>query len=144
MLPPVCLWRYGRRFLRVPKSLLIAGILGLSAIVVVSGPAKADLCEDAQTTVEISVCLGRHFERVDAELNRVYRRLISRLDENRRARLRAAQRAWVAFRDRSAEFAASAEAGGSLSALEHTLTLISLTDARTLELKAILQKAEGH
>ena len=102
--------------------------------------AADDLCADAQTSVEMSACLNEHSSRADAKLNQVYRALMSRLDKGRQARLKAAQRAWIAFRDRSAEFASSAEAGGSLASLEYTLALIALTERRTLELEEALQR----
>lgn len=50
---------------------------------------------------EMNRCADLDARQADADLNRVYRELLSKLksDDNATRKLRAAQRAWLAFRD---------------------------------------------
>jgi len=48
----------------------------------------------------------------DAEMNRVYQRLMAKLSPSQRAALQSSQRKWLAFRD--AEFAATREITGKM------------------------------
>ena len=59
----------------------------------------AECMEKDPSSQGTNSCLGRAYEKWDAELNRVYRELSGKLDAGERAALRDAQRAWVAFRD---------------------------------------------
>jgi uncharacterized protein YecT (DUF1311 family) len=63
-------------------------------------PAAARGCDVAgRTADEIAACLQRRIDAADAALNRTYRAALAGLDPESRARLQAAQRAWVAFRE---------------------------------------------
>ena len=101
------------------------------------------LCPEATTTVEMQVCLERRYEEVDKALNGVYKQLMARLEPARREKLRAAQRAWIRFRDASAEFEASEAEGGSMYPLVHMATQVVKTEHRVEELKGILKRLES-
>lgn len=66
----------------------------------------------------MNVCAAQESRRADAQLNAVYQKLMKTLDANRRTKLRAAQRAWLAYRDAQCAFEASASEGGSMQPLE--------------------------
>jgi uncharacterized protein YecT (DUF1311 family) len=92
-------------------------------------------CDSATTTMEMKECAYQELQQVDKELNQVYRALIKRLDKEGKAKLKSAQRAWIAYRDAEAEFAADAARGGSMSGLLHTGSLTDATQKRIEELK---------
>ena len=101
------------------------------------------LCPEATTTVEMQACLKRRYEAADKALNGVYKQLMAKLEPARREKLRAAQRAWVRFRDASAEFEADEAEGGSMYPLVHMATQVVKTEHRVDELKGILKRLES-
>ncbi len=102
-----------------------------------------DPCDEATTTIEMLDCLQQRYQKADVELNRVYKQLMSRLTEKRQAKLKEAQRAWIVFRDKSAEFEASAEEGGSLAPLVRLMVKTEKTESRVDELRQILQRTDS-
>jgi uncharacterized protein YecT (DUF1311 family) len=85
-------------------------------------------CRDPKTQMEITVCSSEEFERVDADLNRVWRRASSKLHafdqsaERKRDKLTAlypillaSQRAWLRYREEQCTFESkySAEGGSA-------------------------------
>jgi uncharacterized protein YecT (DUF1311 family) len=81
---------------------------------------------------------------LDAELNRVYKKIRSKLSAARKTRLKEAQLAWIAFRDKSAEFEASEEEGGSMYSLVYVSVMASLTEQRVGNLKDILKRMDSN
>lgn len=118
---------------------LALSLLALAGPAAGSDPGAEPTCAEATTTAQMIDCAGAHFETADRELNQVYQSLLSRLGEQQRAALRAAQRAWVAFRDAEARFAASVAEGGSLAGVIELAEKAALTEAR---IKALKQAAE--
>ena len=119
---------------------LVLLLVGSSANV-----AVAD-CKSPTTTFETNQCAAAEYEVADAELNRVYKKVMAAGDEPFRKRLQAAQRAWLAFRD--AHVAAmyppeDRELHGSARTMCTPLLLKELTVERTKQLKAYLGRAEG-
>src|ERR1700691_3670786 len=55
----------------------------------------------ANTQADMNVCAGQEAERVDADLNKAYRQLLAKAgsDQNAVTKIKAAERAWVAYRD---------------------------------------------
>lgn len=90
----------------------------------------------AQSQAEMNQQAAGEFKKADAELNRVYARVLAELDDEGRAKLKAAQRAWVVFRDAEAAYQMDLEArGGSMAPLIYEGTRARLTRARTAQLK---------
>jgi uncharacterized protein YecT (DUF1311 family) len=79
----------------------------------------------------------------DTKLNSVYQALLSRLGPADRARLREAQRAWIAFRDKECAFRSQGTDAGSAGATVVAGCITELTEARTSQLKAQLDCPEG-
>ncbi|MFQ5604436.1 MAG: lysozyme inhibitor LprI family protein [bacterium] len=105
-------------------------------------PPSSDPCAEATTTLEMQECLQVRYEKADADLNLVYKLLKSKLSERRQIKLQAVQRAWIFFRDKSAEFEASEEEDGSMYPLIYQLTLAEMTEKRVEKLKQLIQRID--
>lgn len=67
-------------------------------------PAKAADCDDAGTVIEQIDCAEKVLVKADAELNRVWKRVMAEHPsggdpDHHRGEIRAAQRLWIQFRD---------------------------------------------
>ena len=91
-------------------------------------------CKDAVTTAAMRACENSRYERSEQRLNAEYGRLMKQLDHSRQERLRAAQRAWLSFRDANAAFVEGEAENGSLALLLKISALADMTEARALEL----------
>ncbi|NLX19756.1 MAG: DUF1311 domain-containing protein [Desulfobulbus sp.] len=120
---------------------LLLAMLLMESLQVSAGTADTvSDCSKAVTTAEMLRCADKEFREADAELNRVYRQLTAELNGRRKIQLKASQRAWLAFRDRNAVFAAGAAEGGSMASLLEVAELTALTQARTEQLRVYLKK----
>jgi uncharacterized protein YecT (DUF1311 family) len=69
----------------------------------------------AQTQAAMNAQARAEFERADADLNKTYEALLAKLpDAETKEKLKQSQRAWLAFRDAEAAFAADQARGGSM------------------------------
>lgn len=100
-------------------------------------------CAEAVSTAEMRSCANAHYQEADAELNRVYRQLVAGLSEKGRTQLKAAQQAWLVFRDKNAAFAATAVDDGALAPVVETTELTTLTRQRIEQLKRY-RKEQGN
>jgi uncharacterized protein YecT (DUF1311 family) len=91
-------------------------------------------CDEAETTVEMQMCLGQRLEKARDLMESRLNRLMSCLNSGQQEQLREAQKAWLLFRDRSAAFEASGEEGGALFLLEQLAFQIEMTEDRVREL----------
>ena len=85
---------------------------------------------------------GTTFEQVDIELNSVYKNVLKQLSPKGTEAIKAGQRAWIIFRDKTAEAYGMHEEGGSLEGLMRTNCLIEITQNRIKELKMLF--LSGH
>ncbi len=93
----------------------------------------------AQSQQQMNRDAEASFTKADAELNRIYAKVLAGLDDESKPELKAAQRAWVAFRDAHAEFQMNYEAhGGSMAPMIYAGVRASLTKARIAQLKELL------
>lgn len=86
---------------------------------------------------QIYDCLVAHHQQLDRGMTRVWQDLITRLDGFEPGdvpRLRAAQRAWIAFRDADCEVAQFRDRGGREELIYQAECLILRTQSRTSEL----------
>ncbi len=106
--------------------------------------AAAMDCAD-QTQLGLHKCADADFQRADKALNDAYREVLRRLagDEHKKQLLRAAEQAWVAFRDAECEFAVSATENGSIYPMENLICLGDQTRQRTKAVDAYLHCEEG-
>lgn len=93
---------------------------------------NVDQCIDQSegVTVEIINCQSDEIERVDYELNDIYRIQMKEFDASERNRLRDFQRKWIKRRDESCEEKAIA-VGGSLATIVYNDCIIAETVSRT-------------
>jgi uncharacterized protein YecT (DUF1311 family) len=123
-------------------------LLSLGALVFLLAPAAAPQggrhpCEGEGTQFEATQCAGREYKKADAELNRVYQQVLKQEDAGGQARLKAAQLAWLKFRDTECEYEAGDYLGGTMRPMIEAFCLAAVTEARTRQLKEILkEKAE--
>jgi len=111
-------------------------------------PQEGPCWQSASAQLAMNQCAAEDFQKADAELNQTYERLLAKYadDPGKVARMKKAQRAWIAFRDAEvgALFAESDHPGrGSVWPMCRSLELAKLTAGRTKELTAILDAREG-
>jgi uncharacterized protein YecT (DUF1311 family) len=102
-----------------------------------SGTAESD-CQRANTTSAMRACENGRYDAAERELNAAYQNLLRHLDVAQKSKLRAAQRAWLRYRDSNADLQASLAKEGTLAPLLKIASLTEMTKARTLELKKAL------
>jgi uncharacterized protein YecT (DUF1311 family) len=63
--------------------------------------AQVNCFDKAQTQADLNSCAGEEYAAADAELNRVYKQILEKYRDEPKfiAKLRAAQRAWLTYRD---------------------------------------------
>ena len=97
----------------------------------------------SQTQAELNREAAATFQRADARLNDIYRRVLASaaaVDDERKQKLIKAQRAWVVFRDAEAEFEADNLRGGTAYSMEYDGVRTNLTEERVKALTGILQE----
>jgi len=99
-------------------------------------PAKP-LCQDAKTQLEINECMAAAYKAADAELNSLYSSLQGKPGAPTSEKLRAAQRAWLKYRDANCDAEAELYEGGSIRPAIYSGCLERVTRARIAELHTI-------
>ncbi len=90
----------------------------------------------AQTQATMNAQARAEFMQVDAEPNKTYEALLTKLpDAESKRKLKESQRAWIAFRDAEAAFAADQARGGSMTPTIRYETMTELTQQRIKQLK---------
>jgi uncharacterized protein YecT (DUF1311 family) len=116
-------------------SLLLCGL-------VFAQDQRKDPCAGAQSQGEMNICWGKEYKAADAQLNVAYRDFTAKLSAEEAAQLKAAQLAWIKFRDANCEFVADQYKGGSIRPMIVAMCLADVTTARTSELKAQMKERE--
>lgn len=110
----------------------------------------SDCQKNASSQLQLNQCAGQELARADAEMNRIYQRLLAKVKNNTVAvrKIRSAQRAWLAFRnahleavyphaDKQAEY-------GSAYAMCVAELKTDLTLQQTKTLSRLLNPVEGN
>jgi uncharacterized protein YecT (DUF1311 family) len=122
--------------------LLIASLPGRAQ----DSPRYLACNKKAKTQGEINACANEEAERVDAELNDVYRKLLSKAatEPEAVAKIKAAERAWIAYRDAymDAMYPAKDKQAeyGSIYPMDAALLRAKLTQQQVAALKELLQQ----
>lgn len=108
-------------------------------------------CDSPQSTQEINYCVSETFDTADAELNAIYKKAMASqvqldkdLGEGSSAlvgaadALKAAQRAWIAFRDTNCVSRTYINAGGTIRVAAEIGCETEMTKARTKELQELI------
>ena len=96
----------------------------------------------AQSQQEMNFQAERDAAKADKALNVVYKKLLASVDDEGAKLLKDSQRAWIAFRDAEAKFAADEARGGSMAPMLYSGTLSRLTEERVKQLKEHLGDAD--
>lgn len=96
---------------------------------------NAQPCSSAVTTAAMLNCANVRYEKAQQDLNAAYQSLLKKQDAIGKNKLRAAQTAWLQFRQANADFLADAARGGTLAPVITITTLMEMTEARVKELQ---------
>src|SRR6185436_15073572 len=110
-----------------------------SASVIAQEQKKKEPCSDAQTQLEMNMCAGKAYKEADAELNRVYQKLVAMLDEGEKTQLKNVETSWLKYRDANCEFVADQFKGGTMRPMVAGFCLADMTKNRTAELKSQIE-----
>lgn len=114
-------------------------VIAAGVFLVFGGSALAQDCSSPNTQLEMNQCAHAAFQQADAALNERYQAILKRLGEDGSVSLfRAAQRAWVPFRDAQCAFDASSYEGGSMQPMVLSSCLEDLTKKRVADFDAYL------
>lgn len=100
-----------------------------------------DPCPEARNQFELNQCAARARDRADAELNKVYRELMKDTGTTERAKLRAAQLAWIRFRDAHCDYRSIGNKGGSIYPMVYSFCLAGVTNDRVKQMREILRES---
>jgi len=92
---------------------LLAGFAGEGMVAAASTASRDALCWKRGTTLDIANCFAVHGDKSDADLNGLYRRIMSALDADDRQQLQKAGRLWVEYRSAACRAERSLWDGGS-------------------------------
>ena len=122
---------------------VLTGLL-LSLAMAANAHAQAN-CANAPDQAAMSACADRAYKKSDAELNRAYQAVTTRVRDNRPLsdKLVSAQRAWAAYRDAECGFSSAGAEGGSVYPMVVSMCLDDLTKARAESLQGYLSCEEG-
>lgn len=98
-------------------------------------------CPEAMTQFAMNGCAAREFQKADAELNKIYREMMKDAGTAEKVKLRAAQLAWIKFRDAHCDYEAFGNKGGSIYPMVYSFCLAEVTGERTRQFKEILPEA---
>ena len=134
-----------RRMRYLAVVFLIASLPGLA-----QNSEQYRACNDkAKTQGEMNACASEEAARVDAQLNDVYRKLLSQAVSHHEAvaKIKAAERAWIAYRDAymDAMYPAKDKQAeyGSAYPMEADLLRAKLTERQRTALEELLQQYNG-
>lgn len=114
-------------------------LLAMLLAAVVAMPAAGS----AQSQMELNQQAGTALQDADRQLNAVYTKLRAKLGPESRARLQAAEEAWIRFRDQECAFIGAPTTGGSIHGMIVAQCQARLTLARVKDLEAQLNCQEG-
>lgn len=123
---------------------IVSAFCGLGATALISSAHAAD-CASASDQVTLTECAGKDYKKSDAELNKLYKEIRSRLADQPDAvkKLVATQKAWIVFRDAECDFSSFRSQDGSAYPMLISLCRDGLTQNRIKDFKAYLSCEEG-
>lgn len=125
-----------RKFLRTG----VSSILCAATFALPSPAQQKHPCDEALTQHEMNQCALTEYRLADAALNKIYQQVVATTSGGERAKLRAAQLAWIKFRDAECEYESAGNEGGSIYPLVFNGCLRRQTEDRTAQLKEILRE----
>lgn len=100
---------------------------------------EQDSCTEAKSQFELNECMGKEYHKADARLNSLYAEIGADLQKNQDKsaidKLRAAERAWIQYRDLHCDAARNQFAGGTIAPTIWAACMTTVTEHRIEELK---------
>lgn len=127
-------------------------MLALSPLAVVIAADELE-CNGDGTQAELNACAQQEYEQADAALNATWKELLESLDgqDTALAETRAAQRAWVKFRDAEVKAHFPLDEGedarvtyGSMYPMSYNGVMTNLTQQRTEQLRARIDELAAY
>lgn len=100
---------------------------------------KKNPCAQAQTQIEMNDCAAKESRAADQKLNKLYAELAAKLEPERLAKLKEAERAWIKFRDADCDFQSSLYKGGSIYPMIYNGCLTDNINHRLKQLEQMLK-----
>lgn len=133
-------------------------ILVTSTMLLAAGSAHAQdetKCNPDGDTSEMAACAQNDYQAEDAKLNKVYAKYLKKMQamdadignsegDTAVARLKTAQRAWIAFRDAECPLESVDNMGGSIERILGPACLANMTKERTVQLQSQLKAMEAN
>lgn len=101
------------------------------------GARKPPECADLETQAGMNRCAIYKYQKADEVLNKSYQETMNVIQTDHKPKLKAAQQAWIQFRDAHCECEAFMYEGGTIQPLIKYSCLETVTIARTKQLKAL-------
>lgn len=98
-------------------------------------------CGETGTQAEANACARQEYQKADAEMNKVYGRLMTELADYKgddQQKLQRAQALWLQYRDANCESESSIYQGGSIRPAVYNSCLASVTRERARRLNEFL------
>lgn len=115
----------------------------LISALLLSTSVLADSCDSATSQAALNECAGNDYKKQDDLLNQTYKEAMKLATETQKTQLKAAQNAWIAFRDADCAFLTSGADGASVAPMVHAQCMTDKTRERTELLKSTLSCEEG-
>ncbi|MEN6670226.1 lysozyme inhibitor LprI family protein [Psychrobacter sp. B38] len=113
----------------------VSGIALLSVSLFMTAEASAaSVCDNAYTQADMNKCTATELSAEDSKLNRSYSDLQRLLSSSEKKQLKAAQLAWIDFRDKACQFSARSFKGGSAHSMALNGCLTTYTHQRRVQL----------
>lgn len=123
------------------KIILVSSFVVIVLLACAFGEPK-DSKDIELTTLQLRAAAFNQLEGEKHLLDKAYKMLMEKLEPERKAKFREAQKAWEIFLDKSCEFVESGYEGGSLSPVVRLQTATKLTQKRTDELMGMILEEE--
>jgi uncharacterized protein YecT (DUF1311 family) len=117
--------------------------LGVAVLQFGATAGFADDCGDANSQTDLDICYGQQYSAADAALNATYGKLMKAVSPAGQASLRAAERAWLVYRDTQCAFNLLGRSDASVYPMVLAICKTGLTEKQNDELKGQLDCEEG-
>jgi uncharacterized protein YecT (DUF1311 family) len=131
-----------KKMKRIASAILLASVLLAAAHA--QKQTERDPCEGegAETQAAMNMCAAKKFKEADAELNRVYNQLASKVEAPYRAKLKAAEVSWLKYRDDNCDYETALYEGGTMRPMVYSFCLERMTKARAAELRQQIKELD--
>ncbi|WP_267427532.1 lysozyme inhibitor LprI family protein [Methylobacterium sp. GC_Met_2] len=121
-----------------PQCVRFCGAAAMAVLLLAAAPASAAGPCEGSTQADLNECAAADYGTADQALNTVYGQLMKKIGPKAKDGLRAAQKAWLPFRDATCALETMGLEGGSAYSMEYDGCRKGLTDQRIKVLKGYL------